>query len=362
VQLAHVGFKPRSGAPFRLSVRSTNSQANGSVAPRETMPGSHRARRRGSDARLEAAGRRREESPPPTKPSIAPPSARPLVRPSLIGDASPLLQLERTTPTLTYSVVLAFGAIAVGLGALIAASGTRASGTWFAGTLWFVAVSTLIFSSSMSVVITLSFSRRLRVLADATWRLAQHRSEPPREPPKGDALTSLAQSVTKMAERIAALTSELEQCVEEEQARVDSLVRERTQALARESDDYRRMLGDTKGLLTIDRDGRVVTQSNVLDSWLGSMPRTGPFWEYFERASAGAGGRFESAWARAVGAAKPADLNAMPTSLIVGQRHFALEYKSVVDGDGKLDRILVLLSDVTIPAPDPATTSGRIPT
>jgi hypothetical protein len=285
------------------------------------------------------------------------------MRHSLIGDASPLLQLERTTPTLTYSVVLAFGAIAVGLGALIASwSGARAGGTWFAGTLWFVAVSTLIFSSSMSVAITLSLSRRLRVLADATWRLAQHRSEPPLQPPKGDALTTLAHSVTKMAERIAAVSSELEQCVEEEQARVDSLVRERTRALARESDDYRRMLGDAKGLLTIDRDGRVVTQSNVLESWLGSMPRTGQFWEYFERASTGAGGRFESAWARAIGTASPADLNAMPTSLVVGERHFALEYKSVVDGDGKLDRVLVLLSDVTVPAPDPATTSGLTPT
>jgi hypothetical protein len=100
----------------------------------------------------------------------------------------------------------------------------------------------------------------------------------------------------------------------------------------------------------------------VLETWLGSMPRTGQFWEYIERASTGAGGRFESAWARAIGTASPADLNAMPTSLVVGERHFALEYKSVVDGDGKLDRVLVLLSDVTVPAPDPATTSGLTPT
>jgi hypothetical protein len=268
--------------------------------------------------------------------------------------------LERSAPTLTYSVVVAFGAIAVGLGALIASwSGARAGGTWFAGTLWFVAVSTLIFSSSMSVAITLSLSRRIRVLADAAWRLAHHRSEPSPEPPKGDALTSLAHSLTKMAERIAIVSSELEQCVEEEQARVDALVRERTRTLARESDDYRRMLGETKGLLTLDREGRVVTHSNVLEGWLGSVPRTAHFWEYFDRASAGAGGPFESAWDRAVTAGAQAGLDAMPTSLVVGPRHFALEYKWVVDGDGKLDRVLVLLSDVTIPTPDPATTSGR---
>jgi hypothetical protein len=47
----------------------------------------------------------------------------------------------------------------------------------------------------------------------------------------------------------------------------------------------------------------------------------------------------------------------MPTSLVVGERHFALEYKGVSDAQGKLDRVLVLLTDVTIPAPDPATTT-----
>jgi hypothetical protein len=47
----------------------------------------------------------------------------------------------------------------------------------------------------------------------------------------------------------------------------------------------------------------------------------------------------------------------MPTSLVVGERHLALEYKGVLDEAGKLDRVLVLVTDVTIPAPDPATTT-----
>jgi len=240
----------------------------------------------------------------------------------------------------------------------VAWSGGRQAISGLGGTLWFVAVSALIFSSLMALVITLSFTRRLRVLADVAWRLTQNKSEPPQEPPSGDALTSLAHGVTKLAERSAELLAELEQCVEEEQARVDALVRERTRALSREAEDYRRMLGESKGWLTLDREGRIVAQTGAVESWLGSLPRTGQFWEYFERASLGVGPRFESAWARAVGEGTAApDLAEMPTSLRIGQRDFALEYRGVVDALGKLDRVLVLLSDVTIPVPDPATSS-----
>jgi hypothetical protein len=352
-------FKTAPSAPFRLSVRPNNTQASEPVSPREGAPGSHLARRRGSDSRLEAVpGKRREESGPPTKPSIAPPSPRPNLRPSALGDSSPLLQLERAAPTLTYNVVIVLAAAALGIGALLAAwSGGRPGGIW-SGTLLFLAVSTLIFSASMAMVITLSFTRRLRVLSEATWRLMQSRSEPPLAPPNGDALTLLAESVTRMAERIAELTGELELSLEEEQARVDDLVRERARTLAREAEDYRRMVGETKGLLTLDHEGRVVAQSSLLEAWLGALPRSVQFWEYLERAALGMGPRFESAWSRAVRekAAEP-DLTRMPTSLVVGERHLALEYKSVLDNQGKLDRVLVLVTDVSIPAPDPATTT-----
>jgi len=329
-------------------------------APRDAAPGSHLARRRGSDARLEAVtGKRREESGPPTKPSIAPPSARPTGVHSPLGDASPLVQLERVPPTLTYGVLFGLAALALLLGALTAAWSTGQTGSHdLASTLWFVLVSTLVFSSSMAALITRSFMRRLRVLAQAAWWLAEHKSDSAAEPPRGDAIGMLARSVTHMAERISALVAELEQCVEEEQARVDELVRERTRALALEAEDYRRMLGENKGLLTLDREGRVVAQSSALERWLGSMPRTGQFWEYIERASTGAGAEFEAAWSRAVGGrAERTQLALMPTSLRVGERNLALEYKAVHEPGGALQRVLVVVSDVSVPDPDLATSS-----
>lgn len=175
--------------------------------------------------------------------------------------------------------------------------------------------------------------------------------------PRRDAVTSLAHSVTKMSERITRLTFELEQCLEEEQARVDELVRERTRGLARESDDLRRVLGESKGLFSVDRDGRIVgSVSPALTGWLGAAPRAARFWEYFERASSGSGSRFESAWA-GLGRDAPgeASLKRLPKSLAVDGRYFALEYKPVQDPGGNLERVLVLVSDITIPDPDPAT-------
>lgn len=353
-------LKVNAGAPFSLGVRLTGSQEQG-LGPR--VEGARRVplgRRRASDMKLEAAGAtRREESAPPTQPSIAPPTASKAQPSELPGIESPLAQLERAAPTLTYGLVGALAAVALGVGAWMTSGWGGQDVAWWISAFWFLATSTLLFCFSMALLITLSFTRRLRALAETAERLACSRAEvvPPRQ--HSDAVTSLAHSVATMAERITRLTTEIEQCLEEEQARVDELVRERTRGLARESDDLRRVLGDSKGLLSIDRDGRILgSASPALTGWLGSAPRAAHFWEYFEQASRGSGSRFESAWVRASRVA-PADaaLKGLPKSLAVEGRYFALDYKPVQDAGGNIERVLVVLSDITVPEPDPATPS-----
>jgi hypothetical protein len=51
------------------------------------------------------------------------------------------------------------------------------------------------------------------------------------------------------------------------------------------------------------------------------------------------------------------DLQRMPRNLAVGERYLALEYRAVRDLSGGVVRVLVLLSDISIPEPDPATSS-----
>ncbi len=355
-----VRLKPAPTAPFRLSVRQTNSHGNGRESPGDGVPGSHLSLRRAPEARGDApSAKRRDESAPPTKPSIAPPSNSPIrdTRHSALGDVSPLAELERTTPTLTYSLVLALSGAALGLGTLVAAwCGGRPGMTWLTGTLWSLAAGTLFFSSGMAALITLSFTRRLGVLAEVASRLVPPSAEPGAETPRGDVITSLARSIMHMSERMKALLSELERCVEEEQARVDELVRERTRELARESEDLQRVLGESKGLLSFGRDGRVLGQSTAILGWLGSAPRAAKLWDYFEQAAHGAGQRFEAGWGQVLEKlpGEP-DFARMPKSLALGDRYLAMDYKAVLGPSGKLERVLLVVSDITIPDPDPAT-------
>jgi hypothetical protein len=354
-------FKPAESAPFRLSVRPNNNPAHGRSRTADAVPGSGRARRRASESSFEASSlKRREESPPPTKPSIVPPvPSRAKANQRPISGGSPFAELERAAPTLTYGIVLVIGGVTLGLGGLLAASsGVRGGATWLSGTLGFCAVGTLIFSLSMAVVITLSFARRLNALALAADRVAV-KADPLAPHVPGDAVASLARSLGSLSARVSQLTLELERQSEREQGNLDALVRQRTRDLVEENEDLRRALGPSKGLLGVDTKGRIVGHcSPIISSWLGTVPTDGNCWEYFDRAVRGAGERFEEAFA-ALMTSTPSelDLQRMPRNLAVGERYLALEYRAVRDPRGALVRLLVLLSDISIPEPDPATSS-----
>jgi hypothetical protein len=275
-----------------------------------------------------------------------------------ISGGSPFAELERAAPTLTYGIVLVLGGVALGLGGLLAASsGVRGGTTWLSGTLGFCAVGTLIFSLSMALVITLSFARRLNALALAADRVAHAKADPSQHEAPGDAVASLARSLGSLSARISQLSLELERQSEREQGRLDALVRQRTRDLVEENDDLRRALGPSKGLLGVDTRGRIVGHcSPIISTWLGSVPSEGSCWDYFDRAVRGAGQRFEEAFAALMTSApSELDLQRMPRNLAVGDRYLALEYRAVRDLSGAVVRVLVLLSDISIPDPDPAT-------
>jgi len=338
-------------------VRSTENSAAKGEAGAEAAPGSRLARRRPSNARQDAAGssRRREESGPPTKPSIAPRPASESLRdePAPLGE-SPFRRWERTGPTLTYSMLLVLGAVALGLGGLLAASNGQAGG--FSGAFWPLALSLLTFSLIMAVVIAFSFARRLEALAAEAQRHARVSPDPMPGQSSGDAVAVLACSIGKMSDRIDALSRELERRSEEEQGRVDALVRERTRQLGDELDDLRRLLGPSKAFVSIDGDGKIVGVSSSVEAWLGPQPEQGCFWEYFARSGSGVASRFEAAWRDMLrGVPEEIDLRRMPQSLALGERYFSLEYQAVRSAEGKLDRLLLLLSDITMPSADLAT-------
>ena len=253
-------------------------------------------------------------------------------------------------------MVLVIAGAALGFGGLLVSSGTHDSAGWLSSAPWMLAAVTLIFSLSMAVLITLSFARRLDALAVAARRLAYGRARSNGDPTPKDAIAALARCLTRMSDRIQELNADLERSSEQEQGRLDSLVRERTRDLGEENEDLRRVLGDSKGVLSVDSRGKLIGQvSPVIPRWLGSAAHEARLWDYFEQASPGAGARFEAGWSELMAHPFDIDVRRLPRTLAVAERYLGLEYRVVRDGNGELRRMLVVLSDITIPEPDPAT-------
>jgi hypothetical protein len=258
--------------------------------------------------------------------------------------------------SLSYRMLLVTGGAALGFGGLLASSGAHEASGWLSSAPWLLAAVTLVFSLSMAVLITLSFARRLDGLALVARRLAYGRAQRDSDSVRGDAIASLARCLNRMSERIQELKADLERSSEQEQGRLDTMVRERTRDLGEENEDLRRVLGDAKGVFSVDVQGKPIGQASaVIAKWLGPMPRDARFWDYFEQAAPGAGPRFEAAWKELASHPQDFDLRRLPRTLAVSECYLGVEYRAIRDGNGELRRMLIVLSDITIPEPDPAT-------
>ncbi len=245
----------------------------------------------------------------------------------------------------------------VAAGVVHGRAGHAVAGLGHAGALGVGLVATafalVVSSLALASAIVRSFARRLEAIVLDAQRRARALPEAA-SAHASDPLTSLALCLGKMSDRMETLTRELEQRGEEERARVDALVRERTRQLGEEIADLRRMLGPSKAVLSVDARGNIVGHSSsVIEGWLGPQPEHGHFWDYFDRGGAEAASRFEAAWRDMLrGVPSEIDLRRMPTSVAIGDRYVALEYQAVQAADGQLERLLVLLTDITVPAAD----------
>ena len=255
-------LKSTRSAPFRLEVRAKQQHAQtGSTASDYASPGSGLSVRSGPPSSRSPGTRAREESTPHTKPSIAPPAAlaQREAEPTAALD-SPLARVHHPAPSLSYRMMLVIAGAAIGCGGLLAASHAREGGAWQSSLPWVAAAITLIFSLSMAFLITLSFARRLDALAVAARKLAFGRADPQSDAASGDAIASLARCLTRMSERLNELRADQDRLSEQEQGRLDALVRERTRDLGEENEDLRRVLGEARGMFSVDLQGKLVGQ------------------------------------------------------------------------------------------------------
>jgi two-component system, chemotaxis family, sensor kinase CheA len=208
----------------------------------------------------------------------------------------------------------------------------------------------LVVGVALALFIAQSFARRLRAIDRvASLVAAGDLGQSAVKDEARDEIGSLSRSFGIMLEQIKRLIAEIARNAEQEQARLEGLVDQRTRALARRNDDMRRVLDNVdQGFLTIDRAGRMSAErSRILDRWLGAAPLSGLLVDYLERAAPGFGASFQFAWDQVLEDFLPleASIEQMPRVLCVGERHFSIDYKPM--GGEPIEGMLVVLTDMT---------------
>jgi HAMP domain-containing protein/HPt (histidine-containing phosphotransfer) domain-containing protein len=204
----------------------------------------------------------------------------------------------------------------------------------------------------LSVWIARSFAGRLKAIATVAERVAAGDLEQNSvHDPARDEIGSLAQSFNTMLSRLKALIAEIQHNAELEQQRLEGLVQVRTQELAVRNDDMRRVLENVEqGFLTIDRQGQMsIERSRIIEKWLGASPKSGSLWDYIGAALPGTRDQMVLSWDQVVEGFFPLELSLgqMPSRFVIDGRHLSVEYKPILDSHGDLERVLVVMSDLT---------------
>jgi two-component system chemotaxis sensor kinase CheA len=101
----------------------------------------------------------------------------------------------------------------------------------------------------------------------------------------------------------------------------------------------------------LGRDGKISRErSAILERWLGPPPDSELFADYLSSAgSASLGAWFSLGWEAVIDGALPLDLelDQLPKSLIIDERTLHIGYRPIFTPQGLLERVLVVLSDLT---------------
>jgi two-component system chemotaxis sensor kinase CheA len=197
-----------------------------------------------------------------------------------------------------------------------------------------------------------SLARRLRTIADVATAVAAGDLETkPVSEPGTDEIGVMAQAFNAMLAQLRSLISHIQENAKEEQQRLEKLVSERTRALDRRNTEMRLLLDNAdQGFLTIDRDAIISRErSAAVDKWLAPFAEGISFGACLDRLVPRFGEAFAANWSQVVDEELPLELTLgqLPRSFDLGTRHFTLDYRSIVDEKGLLDKVLVVISDLT---------------
>jgi two-component system chemotaxis sensor kinase CheA len=197
-----------------------------------------------------------------------------------------------------------------------------------------------------------SLSRRLEAIASSANAVAGgDLNVKPVDDQRADEIGVMVTAFNSMLRQIRGLVQHIKKAAREEQVRLERLVAERTAELDTRNADMRRVLDNVgQGFLTLNRDCQMSRErSRILENWFGKAPESGSFIDYLAQLDEKAADWFKLGWDAVVEDVMPLEvtLDQLPKRLALGGRHFELEYRPIVTDDGKLERTLLVLSDVT---------------
>jgi two-component system chemotaxis sensor kinase CheA len=198
-----------------------------------------------------------------------------------------------------------------------------------------------------------SISRRLRGIADVADAVAGGNLEhPPLEADTArDEISTVAAAFNTMLDKIRSLIAAMQQAAREEQERLEALVLARTAELNERNADMKRILENVgQGFFTLDLAGRMSRErSAVLERWFGPAPESASFCDLVTRADPAVGDWFAVAWEGLCDGILPLELSLdqLPKRLSVGEFVLELDYRPILRAGGELERVLVVVSDVT---------------
>jgi two-component system chemotaxis sensor kinase CheA len=202
-------------------------------------------------------------------------------------------------------------------------------------------------------VIARSLGRRLKVIATAADAVAAGdlNQGPVDDRGRRDEIGVTVSAFNAMLTQIRDLVAHIQKSAREEKVRLERLVAERTAELDARNEDMRRVLDNVgQGFLTLNATGEMSRErSRVLETWFGKAPASGSFVEYIASSDSEAARWFAAGWSAIVDDLLPIEvtLDQLPKRVALSGRNFEIEYRPILAAGGKLDRVLLVLSDVT---------------
>jgi two-component system, chemotaxis family, sensor kinase CheA len=214
-----------------------------------------------------------------------------------------------------------------------------------------VALASLSFGGLLAFLIARSFGQRIaRISSVASAVTAGDLAHAPVQVSGSDEIALLGHAFNAMLGHIQTLVQQIRTSAEEQQARLESLVRVRTEELNLRNADMRLVLDNVdQGFVGVDLQGKLSPEhSATLARWLGKPQADDTLYTWIERSFAGKGDMFRVAWDGLAEEWMPLEMriDQLPHEVHTRERCYTFAYTPVFEGE-TLSKLLLVMTDTT---------------